>query len=325
MRIFVKTPSRLHLGVIDLNGGLGRIFGSIGVAIGHPNVILEASSFSEMKVSGEEASLTIRVVERFLKFYDLHLGARIHVERTIPRHVGLGSGTQLSLAVATSLARLSGLDCSIEEIAEALGRGVVSGIGTAAFNHGGFIVDGGHRFEGPDRESLLSGVPPTIFHLPFPTDWIFVVAVPRVERGLSDMEEVSTFQDIVGVGSESADRICRLVLMKMIPALVERDIDGFGDALTQVQLLVGANFRGAQGGRFANPISEGCFQKMMEEGVRGAGQSSWGPTVYGLVRGEREGERVKGAVEEYLEKDPGGMVFIAPPDNQGAQIDIFEE
>ncbi len=42
MKIYVKTPARLHLGLVDLNGDLGRIFGGLGVAIDQPNVVLEA-------------------------------------------------------------------------------------------------------------------------------------------------------------------------------------------------------------------------------------------------------------------------------------------
>ncbi len=325
MGVLVKTPSRLHLGIIDLNGGVGRIFGSIGVAIGYPNVILEASPSPELIISGEEVRYTSLIVNEFLESHNLEMGVRINVEGMIPRHVGLGSGTQLSLAIAASLARLSRLDYSTADLAKALGRGAVSGIGTAAFEHGGFIVDGGHRVEVPDLEPRLQGVPPTTFHHPFPDDWLFVVAIPKAGRGFSDMDEISAFRGLTRAGPESADRICRLTLMKMIPALVERDIEGFGDALTRVQRLVGENFRDAQGGRFANPISEGCFETMLNGGARGAGQSSWGPSIYGLVRGEREGERVKGAVEEYLDAGAGGIVFVAPPDNQGALIDFFEE
>ncbi len=47
MKIVVKTPARLHLGMLDLNGELGRRFGSIGVAISRPNVVVEATRATE--------------------------------------------------------------------------------------------------------------------------------------------------------------------------------------------------------------------------------------------------------------------------------------
>ena len=41
MKVAVKTPARLHSGLIDLNGDLGRLYGGLGVAIDHPNTVLE--------------------------------------------------------------------------------------------------------------------------------------------------------------------------------------------------------------------------------------------------------------------------------------------
>ena len=69
----------------------------------------------------------------------------LNLVHSIPAHVGLGSGTQLGLAVGAALARLAGLQLSTDEIALAVGRGLHSGIGIATFQHGGFVLDGGRR------------------------------------------------------------------------------------------------------------------------------------------------------------------------------------
>ena len=55
MKIYVRTPARLHLGLIDLGGELGRVFGGIGVAINCPNVILEAESSQNFEIKGEKS------------------------------------------------------------------------------------------------------------------------------------------------------------------------------------------------------------------------------------------------------------------------------
>ena len=52
MKVLVKTPARLHLGLIDMNGDLGRMFGGLGVAIDHPNVIIEAKRSEKFTVTG---------------------------------------------------------------------------------------------------------------------------------------------------------------------------------------------------------------------------------------------------------------------------------
>src|SRR5512137_2926528 len=81
----------------------------------------------------------------------------------IPAHVGLGSGTQLALAVGTALAQLGGLKLSVTELSSIMKRGVHSGIGIATFQHGGFVVDGGHPVV--DSHQAL---PPVLFRHPVP-------------------------------------------------------------------------------------------------------------------------------------------------------------
>ena len=74
-------------------------------------------------------------------------GVKIYVEDLIPAHVGFGSGTQAALATAAAVNELYGLGKSVRELAFAVKRGGTSGIGVTAFEKGGFIVDGGHRFK----------------------------------------------------------------------------------------------------------------------------------------------------------------------------------
>ena len=52
MRVRVRTPSRLHFSMVDLRGDLGRIFGSVGVAIDRPNIALEAEPAPRLTVTG---------------------------------------------------------------------------------------------------------------------------------------------------------------------------------------------------------------------------------------------------------------------------------
>ncbi|MFQ5710697.1 MAG: beta-ribofuranosylaminobenzene 5'-phosphate synthase family protein [Candidatus Geothermarchaeales archaeon] len=325
MRVLVETPSRLHLGIMDLSGDLGRIYGSIGVAIDKPNVVLEATPSDRITTSGEEAEKTRLLAEKFFKHYKPGGGAHISVRQTIPEHVGLGSGTQLSLAVAASLAKLFELSVPTTDLASAMGRGPVSGVGTAAFEHGGFLIDGGHKLGRLGLKPSVRGIPPLVFQSPFPEAWRFVVAIPNIRRGLSGEEEEQVFRALPRAPPESVGRISRLVLMGLLPALVEGDIGGFGKALTQIQFLVGENFRKAQGGRFSSPVVGECVKLMLEEGAYGAGQSSWGPTVYGLVEGEGMAKRLKAAVEEFMGERVGGKVFSAAPNNRGARIEVAED
>ncbi len=138
--IQVRTCARLHLGLLDNNGEHGRLYGSIGLAVNRPYLVLTAEKSESLIIEGTETERVSIYARRFKDRYGLTAGAHLNLMTSIPAHVGLGSGTQIALAVGTALARLAGLDLSTEEIALAGGRGVRSGIGIAAFRHGGFVL-----------------------------------------------------------------------------------------------------------------------------------------------------------------------------------------
>ena len=330
MTIVVRTPARLHLGLLDTNGDLGRLYGSIGVAIERPNVVLEAELADGLSVEGQEAERVAAFARRFLDRYPLPHGACLRLKAGIPSHVGLGSGTQLALAVGTALARLGGLKLSVVEIAVVMGRGVQSGIGTAAFQHGGFVLDGGHRStrnaevastaDAQPPAAAGKGVPPVLFRHPFPEDWYFVVVVPETGAEFSGEREQRAFQTLPPAPPTLVEKISRLVLMKMLPALVERDIVCFGQALTEVQRLVGDCFAPAQGRRYANTLSERLVDFLLDKGAAGSGQSSWGPAVYALVGGESHALLLEREVHEFLARHGEGQTFCVRADNRGARI-----
>jgi beta-ribofuranosylaminobenzene 5'-phosphate synthase len=320
VKVYVKTPARLHLGLIDLNGDLGRIFGGLGVGISRPNVILEAQQSERFTVKGEKAEAVKALAKRFFEDYHIQPNVSLFVKQTIPEHVGLGSGTQLALAVAVALAKLSNVKASTQELAIVMGRGQRTGVGTAIFQHGGLVVDGGKIMK--NGSSLLK-FPPLILRKPFPEHWHFVVVIPNTSKGLTGDDEKLAFNQTPQMPSEDVGNICRLIIMKLLPALIDCDIKSFGDALTQIQMIVGENFSDVQGGRyFRSTIAEGV-EFMRKLGAYGVGQSSWGPVFYGLFQ-RKEAEEAQRNVQAYLGKSAGGAVFIAKANNRGAYIKLLK-
>ncbi len=319
MKVCVRASARLHLGLIDLGGDLGRLFGGMGVAITQPYVVVEAEKSERFAVEGEKSELVKPWVELFLKKYDLPEVA-VKVKQTIPQHVGLGSGTQLALATATALAKLFGIKASAGELSKALGRGGVSGVGTALFERGGFVVEGGVKSQKNKPNPTWNSLPPAIFQSNFPDDWFFAVAIPQVKGGLSGEAEAHAFGSLPPMSAAQAGRISRLILMSLLPALKEKDIATFGAALTQIQNLVGNCFAPAQGGRFSSSPSGESIKYMLENGAFGVGQSSWGPTVYGLVEGKSAAEKLALGLRGFLEKKTGGQVFWVGANNKGAYV-----
>jgi beta-ribofuranosylaminobenzene 5'-phosphate synthase len=327
--IEVRTCARLHLGLLDNNGEQGRLYGSIGLAVNRPSLLLRAEAAPSLMIEGLESDRVATYAQRFFDRYGIPAGAHLNLLRCIPAHVGLGSGTQLGLAVGSALARLAGLQLSIEEIALAVGRGLHSGIGIATFQHGGFVLDGGRRILSELSDSANSGrnrqidqtkAPPVIINYPMPKDWFFVVAIPKADPGLSGEKETRAFLQLPEAPARLVERISWVLLMKMLPALVEKDIANFGQALTGIQYMVGDCFASVQGGRFANPISGKIVSFLLNSGAAGVGQSSWGPTVYGLVQGRNNARELKKKAKIFMAEMGGGETFCVQPHNRGARV-----
>jgi len=290
------------------------MFGGLGVGINRPNVVLEAEKSETLTVTGEKNEYVKTLAKRFLEKYNIKSNACINVKQVIPEHSGLGSGTQLALASASALAKLFDVKASVQDLAEAMGRGKRTSVGTTIFEQGGFVVDGG-------KSTSAKKFPATIFRQPFPQNWVFIVAIPKVNKGLSKNEEKAAFETLSPMKAEEAGKLCRLTMMKLLPALVEREIKSFGEALTQVQIVIGDYFAEVQGGTYSSQAAAETIALLQKLGTYGAGQSSWGPAVYGVTKKEKAKE-IELKIKAFLKKGVGGQVFVATPNNRGAYIKV---
>ena len=143
--VFVEAPARLHFGVLDLRGALGRWFGGIGAAAPAPTLLVSAGAADTLEVEGADAERAADFARRFLAGSGISRGARLRVHRTLPPHAGLGSGTQLALAVARALAELYNVAADAPALARTVGRARRSAIGTWTFAGGGLVLEGGRR------------------------------------------------------------------------------------------------------------------------------------------------------------------------------------
>ncbi|MGH9255060.1 MAG: beta-ribofuranosylaminobenzene 5'-phosphate synthase family protein [Vicinamibacterales bacterium] len=309
--VFVETAARLHLGVLDLRGARGRWFGGIGTAAPAPTLLLSASAADVLQAEGEDAERAAAFAARFLAHHGIGGGARLRVHRALPRHVGLGSGTQLAMAVARALATLHGIDTDPPALARAVGRGQRSAVGTWTFAGGGLVVEGGRL---PEREDCG----PLLARLPFPPAWRCVVAVPDGTSGFNGESEAAAFDRLEAPPEHEVEHVAHLVLMSLLPALADADIEGFGAALTAVQEITGRWFAPVQGGTFAPGLSEELVRRMSEWGASGVGQSSWGPAVYGIVAdcdsAVQLADRVRGVL------GTGGTVYEGAFPIEGARV-----
>ncbi|MFQ5960376.1 MAG: beta-ribofuranosylaminobenzene 5'-phosphate synthase family protein [Candidatus Methylomirabilales bacterium] len=311
--VTVTAPARLHLGFIDPEGLLGRRFGSLGVAINEPRFILEARTAPGVHVEGDPHGRVEPLLRDLLRHFSLDQGVSIRCRETVPAHVGLGSGTQLSLAVATAVAHLFKLDVPLAEMTRLTDRGRRSGIGVSAFAYGGFVLDAGR--------GKLSPIPTVLFRHPFPEEWRFVVVVPELTGALHGVAEEEAFQRIATPPPAEVGAVCRLILMQLLPALIEKDVELFGEALTTIQRTVGGWFAPIQGGIYGDEFAGEILELMTAAGAAGVGQSSWGPTLYGLAGGADEVKHLKEELQRKLKGRVKALIFTTAANNQGATVE----
>jgi beta-ribofuranosylaminobenzene 5'-phosphate synthase len=285
--ITVTIPARLHLGFLDLNGSLGRRFGSIGLAITGLRTKMTFRHASLNRVTGPEHQRVTHHVHRMTQ----HLGVpgchAVDVLEVVPAHAGLGSGTQLALAVAAGIRRLHGLPLDIQGDAPYLGRGARSGAGIGLFHCGGLVVDGGCA-----KDDLPA---PIVSHMRFPDRWRVITILDPARCGIHGSAEADAFRMLPAFPEADAGRLCRLVIMKMLPAIAAEDIVNFGAAIAEIQSCVGGYFAPAQGGSpFTSPDVAAVTAALGRDGAVGIGQSSWGPTGFAFAPSAPEADRLAG-------------------------------
>ena len=283
--VAISAPARLHLGFLDLNGSLGRRFGSIGLAVSEPETRVVVEKSSKFAASGAESERAARLVTRLAQALGLTGAYKVDVAQAIPAHAGLGSGTQLALAIGTGLARLNGHAISTRELGELVERGARSAIGMAAFETGGFVIDGGR---GPSDHA-----PPVLVRHPFPDAWRVLLVMDPSAVGVHGDGEKQAFAELPEFSDSAAGHLSRLILMQLLPGLVEADLATFGQALTEIQHIVGSHFAPAQGGSpWSSPAVGRACARLADAGAKGIGQSSWGPTGFAFVETEAAAKRL---------------------------------
>ncbi len=319
--IRIQAPSRLHFGLLNsltgdgwanLDGApavAGRRFGGIGLVVEKPGLLLRAEPAPKWSAHGPMADRALEFANRFAKSLapDAVEPHSFQIEQGPPEHCGLGTGTQLGLAVGKALAIACGhSDWNSVEIARRVGRGLRSAIGIHGFDRGGLIVEGGKR-----RTEEIS---PLLISESLPPAWRIVVIVPESSPGLHGDAERFAFDRLIKRGESTlTETLCRLIVLGMLPALRERDCHAFGEALYDYNARVGEQFSAAQGGRYASPECTRLVEMIRGHGIAGAGQSSWGPALFAVVEDQAQAERLVRSIE--AQRGISARLWITRPSN----------
>lgn len=312
----VVTGSRLHFGLINpaAAGSGERLFGGAGMMVDRPGFRLRAVPAGEWSAEGPLAGRALSFARRFVEGVGDVGPQRLVVEAAPPEHAGLGVGTQLGMAVARALASVAGCgNLGAADLARLVGRGLRSGLGVHGFDGGGFLVESGQKTPG-----TLS---PLVARAAVPENWRVVLTLPPGAAAWHGAREQDAFGRLAvsRPNPGAVERLCRLVLLGMLPALAEADLDAFGEAVHEYNARAGEAFAAAQGGTYASAAVAELVAFGRHQGVRGVGQSSWGPTVFAVVASQEEAETLAGEVRRQFDLE-GKAVVIAAPLNHGATL-----
>ena len=335
VKIRIITPCRIHLSLIDENGYTGRVDGGIGLMLDRPNVIFEATNHAEefkieahkyyresIEVINEQASKVFKAFNISNKNFHFNL------KRYFPSHVGLGSKTQLSLAIAVAITKLKNIhDVSINDLTKLVNRGGTSGIGWRGFERGGFILDAGHEFGiGKEKETFLPSSASkkanpalTILRYPIPEHWRFVLVIPNVKKGAYGDEEISIFQSHAPISKEEVNEVSHQILMKIVPGIIKKDLACFGQGLKRIQNI---GFKRVEIS-LQHEIVKKTINFFKEYGVKAFGMSSFGPSVVGIVESDEEANELLRDVQMRF-NGRTGHIYLCKPNNYGAKIEFVD-
>ena len=285
--MYIKSPSRLHLGLIDMNGSYGRLDGGIGLTIQDPHLILYGESaekgitvdFSDDfkfndDIRNEYSNKITKAATEVIDFYDIDEGFYFRVDSAYPSHSGLGSGTQIALSTGKLITEHIGQKANGYELGKITGRGGTSGIGVFAFDHGGFIVDGGHSIK--EKSSFLPSSaskanPPQLFgNYDFPDEWGVLLVILKSDVSVNGQKEVNIFQ-------------------KYTIGFKKIEVELQSDNIKQL------------------------MAKLTEIGAYAVGMSSFGPTVYSFY--DKTNEHIVQEIKDYVGDD--GIVITTKAQNHG--------
>ncbi|MFX1480978.1 MAG: beta-ribofuranosylaminobenzene 5'-phosphate synthase family protein, partial [Promethearchaeota archaeon] len=296
----ITTPCRIHLSLIDENGYTGRVDGGIGLMLDRPNVVFEASNNAKEftieahKYYRESIEVINEIAAKVFKTFNIsNKNFHFHLKRYFPSHVGLGSKTQLSLAIITAITKLKNIShLSTKQLTRLVERGGTSGVGWKGFETGGFILDGGHDFGlGKEKETFLpssasASINPalTLSRQNIPDNWRFVLVIPNVKKGAYGDEEVRVFQNYAPIPQDEVNEVSHQIIMKIIPGILKNDLNCFGEGLKRIQNI---GFKKIEI-ELQHDIVKNLLTFFEEFGLKAYGMSSFGPSVIGIVESDSE-------------------------------------
>jgi beta-ribofuranosylaminobenzene 5'-phosphate synthase len=308
-----------------MNGTIGRIDGGAGITLEQPGFEFEITGSDTCMITSHDPVVRSRLQSILdglknngLSFPPVH----IHVKQSIPFHYGLGSGTQAALGIAAGIIAHTDQKIREDDLIRLSGRGGTSGIGVRSFFRGGLIVDAGHRFGhgkkkqnfAPSSISSGAGIAPLVGRYDIPKDWSFVLAIPEGFSNIHGSIEQSIFQSCCPVRLHDVQTLSHILVMKLIPSVIEEDLEQFGEAINEFQNY---GFKQCEIA-LQPPVILEIMDAMKNAGAAGVGMSSFGPTIYAVC--DSKISSISSAAQNCMNEWNGGEIICTKGSNCGAMI-----
>ena len=140
---------------------------------------------------------------------------------------------------------------------------------------------------------------------------------PILPAGASGGHETDIFRRHCPVPLDEVRALTHEVLMRMLPGIVEHDLDLFGSSVNTIQ---GLGFKKVELS-LQPPAVPGLLSALREAGAAGAGMSSFGPAVFAVAdTGMQDIERTARSFME--EQAGGGTTIVTAARNSGASVRV---
>jgi len=310
----IIAPCRLHFGLLRFAQATGPSYGGLGMMLEQPATVIEMQRAKSWQTTGPQNERALAFAQQAIGYWsdvsDSPLS--IQVRQAPPAHAGLGSGTQLALAVAQGVRLLNDYpNTHLDDLATAVGRGQRSAIGSHGFFHGGLLWETGRIATEPLAKLTR--------RLDVPEPWRILLITPPHDAGLHGTAEIDAFAQLPPVPSEVTENLQRLAQEKILPAVEQADFSTFSESIYQYGHLAGSCFAPVQGGDYASADVARCIQKLRSLGLQGVGQSSWGPTIFAFVHDESSANHwldTLSTMSEFVDS----KILITAPNNNGASV-----
>ncbi len=241
-------------------------------------------------------------------------------------HQGLGSGTQMACTVAALLTSAERCDeasisFKLDTLSRLSQRGKRSNIGLCGFIEGGFVVDLGVPAPAASGvpASAASGATARTHRIAFP-DWPVLIIQDNSAIGDSGQDEAAMFDRCSACANPNREAMVQLVQQEILPAITAKSWQNFDTALGQYGRWAGQIFRPVQGGTYRTPHIAHCVEVANQIGLRGATQSSWGPTVCAIAQDDEHALWCQTQLQAEL---PHATVSITRATNYPAQVELL--